>query len=342
MHPWTWILAAGLGGYFAVVTVANRAARPMSGPLELTRAANLPTAGRDLTVFNWNLGYAGLGRESDFVADGGSSWRAPRREIAARNLDGIKRAIAAANADVLTLQEITITSPLNYWQPMWTEIEALRSGADRVFVGDVVSSYVPRPLRLEHGLATFSNVRVQSAEAVPLPLEPDYWLGILKKLYVLVVTRIPIAGDQGHWLVVNLHHAAYDTGGTTRKEQVAAVMAFGEQEYKKGNYVVMAGDWNMLLNDRKFPHETDPKLLDWAQPFPQDMLRPGWQIISDPDVPTVRQLDRPYEKGRNFVAMIDGFLASPNVSIENVQAIDLQFANSDHHPIVGRFHAKTK
>lgn len=342
MRLWAWILTAGFGGYVALVTAANRAARPASGPLEVTRAADLPAAGRDLTVFNWNLGYAGLGRESDFVADGGASWRAPRREIAARNLAGIKRAIATANADVLTLQEITTTSPLNYWQPMWTEVEALKSRADRVFVVDVVSSYVPRPLRLEHGLATLSNVRVQSAEAVPLPLEPDYWLGILKKLYVLVVTRIPIAGDKRHWVVVNLHHAAYDKGGTTRQEQVAAVMAFGEQEYEKGNFVVIAGDWNMLLNDRKFPHETDPKLLDWAQPFPRHLLRPGWQLVSDPDVPTVRQLDKPYEKGQNFVAMIDGFLSSPNVSIENVHAIDLQFVNSDHQPVVGRFRARTE
>ena len=334
--------AIGFGIYVALVVAFNRSARPASGPLEIARSVELPAARRDLTIFNWNLGYAGLGRELDFVADGGSSWRAPSSAIADKNFEGIKRVISQSTADVLTLQELTTTSPLNYWQPMWAGIQAVKPKSDRVFVIDVVSSHVPPPLRLEHGLATLSHAEIQSAEAVPLPLEPGHWAGVLRKRYVLLVTRIPIAGDHRQWVVINLHHAAYDAEGATRKEQVAAVMAFGEQEYGKGHYVVMSGDWNMLIGDRKFAHQTDPRLLDWARPFPREQVRPGWQLVSDTEVPTVRQLDVPYEKGRNFVAMIDGFMLSPNVLVESVRAIDLGFAYSDHQPVVGNFLAKDK
>ena len=31
--------------------------------------------------------------------------------------------------------------------------------------------------------------------------------------------------------------------------------------------------------------------------------------------------------------MIDGFILSPNVTLESVETLDLGFANSDHNPV---------
>ena len=141
-------------------------------------------------------------------------------------------------------------------------------------------------------------------------------------------------------MVVNLHHAAYDHGGETRKRQIDAVVAFAIAEHAKGNWVVLAGDWNMLLVDKQFPHKTDPKNLDWAKPFPREAIPAGWSLVTDDVVPTVRQLDKPYVAGENYVTMIDGFLVSPNVGVESVRAIDQGFAFSDHHPVIATFLAK--
>jgi endonuclease/exonuclease/phosphatase family metal-dependent hydrolase len=342
MQRWYWVAGLGVAivGYVMAVAVANRLAMPSAGPLVITRAGDLPAAQNSLTVLNWNLGYAGLGKESEFAADGGKSLRAPSRASVDKNLAGIKRVLADQKADVYTLQEITISSPLNYGARMWDEVQALMPTTDRLYVLDVDAKLVPPPLRLEHGLATLSNVRIARAESVPLPTERGYWFGFLKKLYVLVVARLPIAGSAGEWVVVNLHHAAYDSGGTTRQEQVMAVVAFGRREFEKGNYVVLSGDWNMLLFDKKFPHHTDPRHLGWVQPFPREMIPSGWQLVSDSEVPTVRQLDRPYERGQNFVTMIDGFLVSPNVAVDSVRVLDLEFAYSDHQPVFARFRTR--
>lgn len=331
------VVLAGALAYGSLVVWSNRTAVPYQGPVEVESPADLPIAGSRLTVLNWNLGYAGLGRESEFAPDGGAGYLPPGRELVRKNLEGIARQLRDARVDAFTLQEVTRTSPLNYWAPMSEEITALFPTAARVHVADLVSRYVPYPLRLEHGLLTLSKVRIGAAETVALPLETGYWLGFLKKLYALVVTRIPIAGGSRQWVLVNLHHAAYDTKASTRQEQVAAVLAFAAAEFAKGNAVILAGDWNMLLGTRNWPHKTEARHLEWAQPFPRELLSERWQIVIDPDTPTVRQLDAPYQPGRNFLAIIDGFIVSPNVSVEQVKTTDMGFAFSDHQPVTGTF-----
>lgn len=67
------------------------------------------------------------------------------------------------------------------------------------------------------------------------------------------------------------------------------------------------------------------------------MLPFGWTVAIDASTPTVRQLDRPYAPGQNFTAIIDGVVVSPNVRVNDVRAIELKFAFSDHQPVVASF-----
>src|SRR3712207_7070413 len=48
---------------------------------------------------------------------------------------------------------------------------------------------------------------------------------------------------------INTHCSAYDKGGKMKLEQMKYLSQFIDSEYKKGNYVLVGGDWNQL--DRK-------------------------------------------------------------------------------------------
>jgi endonuclease/exonuclease/phosphatase family metal-dependent hydrolase len=203
----------------------------------------------------------------------------------------------------------------------------------------VLSRLVPYPLRIDHGMAVLTAIQPQSAELVPLPVEPNYWLGLLRKQYALMVTRYPIAGGERQWVVANLHLAAFDDAGDTRRTQLAAVIAFAEAEFKRGNLVVLAGDWNMVLGGIPHPHRTEKKHLHWVHDLPAGVVPKGWQVVFDPAAPTVRTLHKSYVPGENFVTTIDGFVVSPNVRAVDVRTIDLGFRYSDHNPVLATFEA---
>jgi endonuclease/exonuclease/phosphatase family metal-dependent hydrolase len=203
-----------------------------------------------------------------------------------------------------------------------------------VFDAEVATRLVPPPLRLAHGAAIFSRRELASAERVALPLEDEWIAGIVRRHYRMQIARLPIAGTSRQWVIVNIHLAAFDRGGEVRRRQLREVLRFAEGEFAKGNPVVIGGDWNLELVARgAFPHATEEKHLFWLHPFPFNELTDGWRAAFDPATPSARTLYAPYEAGRTYVTVIDGFLVSPNVEIESVRGEDLAFAHSDHQPV---------
>ena len=102
----------------------------------------------------------------------------------------------------------------------------------------------------------------------------------------------------------------------------------------EGNYVVVGGDWNQCPPDfdkDKFRKETskDHKQLNILKEFLPD----DWKWCYDPDIPTNRKLSAPYDSSSTYTTLIDFFLVSPNLKVEDVKAIDLDFQYSDHQPI---------
>jgi hypothetical protein len=68
-------------------------------------------------------------------------------------------------------------------------------------------------------------------------------------------------------------------------------------------------------------------------PLPEDFTPAGFVWALDKTMPTVRSSTSAYHEGENFVAIIDGFLVSPNVKIKKVSGCNLAFQNSDHNPV---------
>lgn len=288
-----------------------------------------------ISALTWNLGYAGLGEESDFYKDGGRSRFAPSRRVVAKNLDGIMDTLVANRAEVMLLQEVTKTSPVNYWAPIHERIETELADGVMAFEPDVWTPGLPAPLRLEHGKATLAP-RDAVTSLVPLSSPEPRWLGQRRHDYAMLVTRLP-ASDGREWVLANLHLSAFDSEGKLRLQQLAQVLAFAQAEAAKGNAVVLGGDWNLCLAKPEFAHQTEEKFLFWLVDFPPDALPADWHFAIDDKLPTVRTLQKRYVAGDNYTALIDGFLVSPNVVVEQVRTLDTGFAFSDHMPVTARF-----
>ncbi|MCH8168015.1 MAG: hypothetical protein IIC03_08830 [Proteobacteria bacterium] len=327
--------------YVIVVIVVNRGRKVTARVVGLRRRAGLPdTAGNEISVSTWNLGYAGLGSASDFIKDGGTRMFPPSRDAVRDNLAGIVATASGLDVDVMLFQEVAGASPLNYWIALDAALARLMGDRQYWFRHDVSTWGVPRPLRLKHGSVIASRVSARRAEIAPLPQESGPMLGLVVRLYALQVVTIAGAGGGPDWVIVNLHLSAFDDGARLRREQLRAVFAFAEARYREGSRVILGGDWNLILMHSDFESNTPDEFLSWIHDLPRDAVPEGWTIAVDPARPTVRTLYKPYVPGENFTSIIDGFIVSPNVEVVEVETRDTGFRHSNHAPVIARFRGR--
>ncbi|MEM9317930.1 MAG: endonuclease/exonuclease/phosphatase family protein [Pseudomonadota bacterium] len=290
-----------------------------------------PAAPDRLSLTTWNVGYAGMGAESDFFLDLGTQRRPLSGALVDRNLAMIQDTLAGLDSDLFLLQEAARPSWVTYRRDVLGGLVTALPGYAWTFGPDVNTRFVPPPFNVQVGNATFSRVPLASAERRGLPLEPTFELGLFRKGYRMHIVRID--ADRA-WVIVNIHLSTFDSAeDDVRGAQVAALMEFAQAEYARGNHVVIGGDWNLRLAAVDFPHTSDERFEFWVRDFPEDALPEGWRFAIDRSVPTVRGAHAPYVAGENFTHIIDGFLVSPNVRVASVAASNLGFEFTDHHPV---------
>ena len=288
-----------------------------------------------LTLMSWNLGYAGLGKSMDFFMDGGTKVKATKEETE-RNLKGILSVVKIwkKNVDVFFFQEVDVDSDRSYNINEYEPLKDILKGYESTFAYNYHVDFVPVPLnspmgKVKSGIAVFSKYSFKDPTRVALPGEYPWPIRIFHLDRCMIVVRIP-APDGKEWLLINTHNSAYDSGDL-RKQQLDFIKTFITKEYEKGNYVVIGGDWNIMLGSNFEFSEATPTFY---KPLPKNFTPKGWKWAVDLSVPTNRSLATPYVEGRNFVTVIDGFLVSPNVKIINVKGLNLGFEYSDHNPVI--------
>ncbi len=300
-----------------------------------------------LSFVIWNLGYAGLGEESDFFYDGGGMFSSgghmvrPSKDISQKNLDGIMTWGANTQADFFLIQEIDVSSKRSYRSNQFDLMARQLDGYYAGFSVNYQSPWVPIPIfepwntygKTKSGLGTYSGFQPESATRYQLPGEYGWPIRIFQLDRCAAVFRYKTANEK-ELVVVNIHNSAFDKGGKLKKEQMDFLRDFFLAEYQKGNYVVAGGDWNQcppffkkdgFVRDKERAAELtniDPNFL------PED-----WQWVYDPTMPTNRSVRNPLELGKTFVTIIDFFLISPNVKVLKVEGMNMDFQYSDHQPV---------
>lgn len=300
-----------------------------------------------LSFVIWNIGYGGLGQESDFFFDdegiwySGSSMVHAPKPLVEKNMLGIVKTIASTKADFFLIQEMDEKADRSYHINQFETISRALPG----FMPTMATNYrcrrVPIPLlepwnnygAVESGLGTFA--RFQHLEGTRHQLPGKYPMP--DRLFQLdrCVALHRFTLKNGKQLVVmNLHNAAHDPGDKIKSIQLPFIRDLAVAEYEKGNYVVLGGDWNQCPPYFRFDAFSPGFTQGYHQGnVPDDMFPDNWRYAYDPAVPTNRKCRNPYTEGKTFVTLIDFFLVSPNVQVREVKGLDQKFEYSDHQPV---------
>lgn len=285
-----------------------------------------------ISISTWNVGYGGLGKESDFYIDGGKSILPTSKEITLNHLNNITDFIGNNKSDIYLFQEITLESKTTFKTNIFNMLKNSLNEYNSVYSPSISIQNLPLFGSITSGNSMFSKYIPIISERVALPIDNKIIFNFKKHNFI--VQRYNIEGTSKDWVIINVHLSAFDKGGKLRDKQLQYIKEFMINEYNDGNYVVIGGDWNHRLIETSFENNTEEKHLFWIKDLPSEFTPEGWQWGVDISEPTVRTLERPYVKNQNYTCIIDGFLASPNVEIIETKCFNLEFEDSDHNPIV--------
>ncbi len=292
--------------------------------------------GKSLRILTFNTGYGGLGKESDFLMDGGSGTGASDKETVVKNMHGIENILQKANADIYFLQEIDKDSRRTFHQNQLTQYANALPKYEMYYAPNYVCKFVPYPVQkpigeIHSGIATYSRYDVTSSDRYSLPVPFQWPVRTANLKRCLLVSRIPLENTSKEIVMINLHLEAYDDG-EGKIAQTQQLMSLMQEEYAKGNYVIAGGDFNQTFPDTK----TEIKSTSEWIPGVLEQLPSEWRYVYDDTVPTCRLLNQPYdpESERTQHYVLDGFIVSSNIDVLRVETMDEKFEYSDHNPVV--------
>ncbi len=329
------IAAAGLVIWLSIAEYRPRAIEPV--PVTGSPEQQELKLDEGLKILCWNIGYGGLGKDSDFFMDGGENVKAADEATVKKYLAGIKDTVEGVGADLIMLQELDTDSTRSYRIDQQTYF----SGNSAGYAMNYACPFVPFPLppigRVYSGLyTTTTGYGIDRAERHALPC-PFIWpVSTANLKRCLLVSYLPVEGSDKQLVLVNLHLEAYDSG-EGKIAQTKQLREFILAEYEKGNFVIAGGDFNQVfpgsteLYPNSHPELWSPGTLD------EGLLPEGWTLAYDMSVPTCRLLNQPYnpeDTAGTQHYVIDGFILSPNVELKSVETMDEGFENSDHNPVL--------
>lgn len=295
----------------------------------------------------WNMGYGGLGEESDFFYDNGGFFTSgghmirPEQAMVEKNVDGAELFVKSTDADIFLLQEVDLGSRRSYYTNQLDSLRAQQPSYAASYAANYRVARVPIPIlepwraygKVEAGIASLSRWQPTAEKRLQLPGSFDWPTRIFQLDRCLLQSRFATASGK-ELVVINAHLSAYDQGGVLKKQQMAFLQTLVTEEYEKGNYVIVGADWNQC--PPYFPFDTFAKedTDGYSQTnIAADFVGEDWQWLYDPTMPTNRKLRSPYDSEKSFRTIIDFFLISPNIKANKVKTIDQQFRFSDHQPV---------
>jgi endonuclease/exonuclease/phosphatase family metal-dependent hydrolase len=275
-------------------------------------------------ILNWNIGYCGLGEESDFFYDGGSTVRMEQSTVQ-KNLNGVMNTLKyyEDEVDIILLQEVDTLSKRSWQLNEYNDIALILPDYNRSFCLNYNVNFIPIPLtdpmgKVMGGLASFNRFTVTNATRHQFPSSYAWPNSIYFLDRCFMVQRMPYQDVE--LVIINTHNSAYDDG-SLKKAEMDFLKDFLKTEEEKGNYIIVGGDWNQHApgtGDRQVPKE----------------YLEGWTWAFDTSFPTNRNLEKAYVAGETQTQVIDFYLCSPNITVEKVDVANLDFKFSDHQPVL--------
>ena len=295
-----------------------------------------------ITIMTYNIGHGGLDSQRDSYEFGGSNVRARSEGSIEENLESIVNTIDNVNPHVFLLQEIDSNSRRSYNIDQLAYLNSKYPNYGYSYGKNKVIRWLPLPVtrplgNIESGIATFSKYNTLESIRYELPGSVSFIDGLFEYNWALTKSRFETS-TPGDLVVINVKLSAFNHGDFIRERQLEFLRNLIEREYRRGNYVIVGGDFSHNLPG------TDPFNFNYSEEWPAwlknipdvfEVDNFSWQI--DESSPTFRSLANVYKSGESFLAVTDGFLVSDNIEVEAVETLDFDFENSNHNPVVISF-----
>lgn len=311
---------------------------------------------KDYTATTFNIGFGAYDQDYSFFMDKGIMEdgtevvglysRARSKDNAQKNTNGAIEAIKELSPDFALLQEVDVEATRSYNINQKESFEKALPNHSSTFALNFHAPYMIYPFNEPHGsveagLLTMSKYLVSSATRISYPVDNSFFTKFFDLDRCFTITRYPVENKK-ELVLINNHMSAYDKGGKIRALQLELLNKTMEEEYKKGNYVIVGGDFNHALDNTVDVFKSEQKIPEWVFQLKDEDLAKGMRIVNasnNTNVPTCRSSDIPYEKGVNYTSVLDGFIVSDNV-IATAENIDEDFMYSDHNPVKLTFKLK--
>lgn len=297
---------------------------------------------KDYVALDWNIGFFGMDKDVDFFMDGGKMVFPINKEHVEKAMEGASSLIKNSGANVVFLQEVDENSKRTYGI---NEVEYLDKylGVNSIFAYNFKVNYIPYPLpplgKMNSGIYTATNYNITDSKrySLPVPFEFPERLANLKRAFSVTYSNIENSNKQ--LVLINAHLDAYDKDNKGKIAQTKQLLEFMKMEYDKGNYVLLGADFNQQLNASL--KQQIPSELWQAEDFDFSLIPENFKVYTGNSY-SARLNNKPYEKNSEgtYQFVIDGFIASDNIEIKEVETIDTQYEFSDHNPVKLKFMLK--
>jgi endonuclease/exonuclease/phosphatase family metal-dependent hydrolase len=308
------------------------------------------------TALTFNIGFGAYNHDFSFFLDEGmltdgtptvgSESRAASEELVGLNTATALAQVLAEEPDILLFQEVDVRADRSWGVDQRAAIlGSLPVGTWYDYAVNFHSSYLwyppSKPIGqiADSGLLTTSAYEIASAERRSLPVSDAFPTKYFDLDRCVAISRLPVADaagvETGELVLINVHPSAYDEGGVIRAQQMEVLASIIAYEYSLGNHVIVGGDFNHAFGGSERLFLQGMEQPEWVQPFNDALLPDGFRVVLANNLNTVatcRDTSVPYEEGRNYEVVLDGFIVSDNVQAQ-AENIDAGYVASDHNPV---------
>ena len=295
--------------------------------------------GDSISVLSWNTGYASLPDHVDFFMDGGEMVHTCTVEENKENVTAMVDEMKKISPNFLLLQEVDKNSARTEGVNQLPSYAEALPDSYYSYAPNFKANFVPFPWppigKVDSGVQTISEMRPLTAERYALPNPFSWPVRTVNLKRCLLITKYKVAGSDHNLVLINLHLEAYDDG-EGKEAQTKKLVEIMKSFTDAGDYVIAGGDFNQVFSNADTSSyvfnegEWQAGSID-VTPYENDFT---W--LMDEEVRTCRSLSKPLA-GADLSTfqyyLIDGFIVSKNLTVEDFGGVDLGFANSDHNPL---------
>lgn len=298
---------------------------------------------KEYKLLSWNVGFFGMDKNIDFFMDGGKMVFPISQKQVEENISKAIEEIKKENPDIINLQEVDKYSKRTGFMDQ-VKILNEKFKQNSIFAYNMKVKFVPYPIpplgQMETGIYSSSKKEILNPERHQLPIAFKYPVRLSNFKRAFTVSYSNINGSDKKLVLLNAHLDAYDDEKSGfKKKQTEEILNFMKKEREKGNYVILSADFNQNLKMlNKDEMEKIPSNLWRASNFDTELLSDKFKLLH-PNENTARLNNKPYKKGseNTYYYIIDGFVVSDNIKVNEIKVNDLDFQNSDHNPVVLKF-----